>query len=66
MTFLYKNGFDLSAGSSKNVDNSLFLWGGLGLIWFTGNDLMDGLRARRLKGAGSPLGRAFDEANDMI
>ena len=26
---------------------------------------MDGHRARRLK-AGSPLGRAFDEANDMV
>ena len=63
--FLYKMGFNLSAGSSKNID-PLFFWAGLGLIWFTGNDLMDGIRARRLKGAGSPLGRVFDEANDMI
>ena len=35
------------------------------LQWFSQHDIMDGLRARRLK-TGSPLGRIIDEALDMI
>ena len=50
--------------SDSKVDDSLFLWMALSLQWFSQNDIMDGLRARRQK-SGSPLGRIIDEALDM-
>lgn len=43
----------------------MFFWCGLALYWFNHHDLMDGFRARRQR-SGSPFGRLFDEANDMI
>lgn len=45
-------------------DDSLFLCMALALQWFSQNDIMDGVRARRQK-SGSPLGRIIDEALDM-
>jgi phosphatidylglycerophosphate synthase len=50
--------------SDSKVDDSLFLWMALSVQWFSQNDIMDGLRARRQK-SGSPLGRIIDEALDM-
>lgn len=50
--------------SDAPVDDSLFLWMALSLQWFSQNDIMDGIRARRQK-SGSPLGRIIDEALDM-
>jgi hypothetical protein len=61
---IYSIGVDATSGAEKN-DDRLFTWAGLALLWFNQHDLMDGVRARRLK-AGSPLGRLLDEANDLI
>lgn len=65
LALLFKTmGFDISGDTSRNDDN-VFFFCGLAILWFTQHDLMDGARARRQK-AGSPFGRLFDEANDMI
>jgi phosphatidylglycerophosphate synthase len=61
---LWRMGLDLRGDSSNNHDCTFF-WCGLALYWFNQHDLMDGFRARRQK-SGSPYGRLFDEANDMI
>ena len=45
------------------VDNHAFIIMALALQWFSLFDVMDGMRARRLK-CGSPLGRIIDEALD--
>lgn len=42
----------------------IFLYG-VCLYWFSLFDVMDGMRARRLK-AGSPLGRLIDEGLDLL
>lgn len=61
---MFKFGLDPSADQPEE-NYKYFIWAGFALIWFTQHDLMDGARARRQK-AGSPFGRLFDEANDMI
>lgn len=61
---LWHMGLDLKGDSSKNHDRS-FLWCAFALYWFNHHDLIDGFRARRQR-SGSPFGRLFDEANDMI
>ena len=37
----------------------------VGIMWFSIIDILDGLRARRLK-VGSPLGRLIDEGGDAV
>ena len=52
--------------SLKNqVDPTWFLGSAILLQWFSLVDIMDGMRARRLK-VGSPMGRLIDEAGDCI
>ena len=52
--------------SLKNqVDPTWFLGSAILLQWFSLVDIMDGIRARRLK-IGSPMGRLIDEAGDCI
>ncbi len=45
------------------IPDSYFIIAGIVLQWFSLNDCMDGMRAKRLK-CGSPLGRVVDEAID--
>jgi len=47
------------------IPNSYLILAGVGLQWFSLFDIMDGMRARRLR-AGSPLGRIIDEGLDQI
>ena len=47
------------------VPGVLHIMTGFSIYWFSLWDIMDGLRARRLK-CGSPLGRFIDEAGDTI
>ena len=47
------------------IDPKVFIVCALLVQWFSQVDMMDGLRARRLK-VGSPLGRMIDEAGDTI
>eukprot|EP00347_Sterkiella_histriomuscorum_P006704 403351756 len=49
----------------QNIDNSAFIIVAIALQWFSLFDVMDGMRARRLK-CGSPLGRIIDEALDQV
>lgn len=42
------------------LPNYYLIMAGLSLQWFSMFDIMDGMRARRLK-CGSPLGRIIDE-----
>lgn len=56
-------------GGNITTDNPipryLMLATGISLQWFSLLDIMDGIRARRLKN-GSPLGRLVDECGDTI
>lgn len=58
-----------SVGVNISPDNpigpGLLLAGAACTMWFSVVDIMDGLRARRLK-VGSPLGRLIDEGGDTI
>lgn len=47
------------------VPNSYIVLAGICLQWFSLFDIMDGLRARRLK-CGSPLGRIIDEGKKSL
>ena len=47
------------------IPPKLLIASGLCLEWFSQVDIMDGLRARRMK-VGSPLGRFVDEAGDCM
>ena len=47
------------------VPGVIHIMSGFALQWFSLWDIMDGLRARRLK-CGSPIGRFIDEAGDTI
>ena len=52
--------------SGKNlIDPRFFLCGAVAVEWFSMVDIIDGMRARRLK-VGSPLGRIIDEGGDCI
>jgi len=54
---------------STNMDsmmpNELIVMAGFAFYWFSAFDIMDGMRARRLR-CGSPLGRIIDEALDQL
>jgi phosphatidylglycerophosphate synthase len=50
--------------SQEPSNDKMFVYCALALQWFSLFDIMDGVRARRLK-SGSPLGRIIDEALDM-
>ena len=45
------------------IPDHMFIIAAVVLQWFSLNDCIDGMRAKRLK-CGSPLGRVVDEAND--
>jgi hypothetical protein len=47
------------------VPDYYIIIGALALYWFSTHDIMDGMRARRLK-CGSPLGRVIDEGKNCI
>lgn len=55
----------MNISPDKLVSPELLLMSGISIEWFSQYDIMDGLRARRLK-FGSPLGRIIDEAGDTI
>lgn len=55
----------MNISPDKLVSPKLLIMSGIALEWFSQYDIMDGLRARRLK-FGSPLGRIIDEAGDCI
>ena len=46
------------------IESSYFFWMAAAVQWFSQNDIMDGIRARRQQ-SGTPLGRIVDEALDM-
>ena len=54
-----------SLDGSVLPENWVFFLAAFATQWFSWADLMDGLRARRLK-SGSPVGRIVDEAFDII
>ena len=56
-------GFNISPDNL--IDGKISIASGLLVQWFSQLDIMDGLRARRMK-VGSPLGRIIDEAGDCI
>ena len=47
------------------IPDSMYVYAAIVLQWFSLNDCMDGMRARRTK-SGSPLGRIIDEAIDQL
>jgi hypothetical protein len=47
------------------MPGELFVLAGIAFYWFSALDIMDGMRARRLR-CGSPLGRIIDEALDQL
>jgi phosphatidylglycerophosphate synthase len=47
------------------IPDNFFVIAAIVLQWFSLNDCMDGMRAKRLK-CGSPLGRVVDEAIDQM
>ena len=51
--------------AKEPANERLLMIAACALQWFSQFDIMDGIRARRLK-AGSPLGRIVDEAGDTI
>jgi phosphatidylglycerophosphate synthase len=57
--------FSQNATMLDPIPDSCFIWMAFVLQWFSLNDCMDGMRARRTR-CGSPLGRIIDEAIDQI
>lgn len=53
----------LSYHHEPHLPGWMFILAGFCVQWFSINDALDGIRARRLK-CGSPLGRIIDEAGD--
>jgi len=57
--------YGMNISSDTHIDSKNFIICGILIQWFSQVDIMDGLRARRMK-CGSPLGRIIDEAGDTI
>jgi phosphatidylserine synthase len=65
MIFVVFSQIGMKMTSDEPTHGPTLMLAAAALQWFSQHDIMDGVRARRLK-TGSPLGRIVDEALDMI